>query len=56
MHRGGAGLREEGITVLGVERPDATYLGSPTGKTCIHGGDTLVLYGSIEAIKELDRR
>jgi hypothetical protein len=53
---GDARLRAEGINVLGVERPDGTYIGNLTAETSIHEGDTLVLYGSIADIKELDQR
>jgi hypothetical protein len=51
-----AGLREEGINVLGIRRADGTYNGNPYGKTSLYRGDSLVLYGNIEDIKELDRR
>lgn len=53
---GETGLRKEGINVLGVRRPKGVYNGNPTGETRLHKDDTLVLYGSIEVIKELDRR
>ncbi len=53
---GEARLRAEGINVLGVERPGGTYIGNLTAETRLHEGDTLVVYGSIEDIKELDRR
>jgi hypothetical protein len=53
---GEARLREEGINVLGVRRAGGTYIGNPVGQTPLHRGDALVLYGSIEDIKELDRR
>jgi len=51
-----AGLREEGVNVLGIRRANGVYLGNPTPETRFETDDTLVLYGSIEAIKELDRR
>jgi hypothetical protein len=49
-------LREEGINVLGIERADGTYLGSPRGKARLREGDTLIVYGNIAAIRQLDRR
>ena len=49
-------LRQEGINALGVERRDGTYVGSPKGKASLREGDTLIVYGSIEAIRALDRR
>ena len=51
-----ARLRDEGINVLGIKRADGTFLGNPTGETRVHNRDSLVLYGRIEAIGELDRR
>lgn len=53
---GEAGLRDEGINVLGIERSEGGYLGNLTGDTILHEDDTLVLYGSIDDIKKLDRR
>lgn len=49
-------LREEGVIVLGLERPDGTYFGVPKGSTVIEAGDVLVLYGRAESIAELGRR
>ena len=51
-----AQLREEGINVLGVKRAKGSYIGNPTKDTEFHSGDTLVIYGSIDDIKQLDRR
>jgi uncharacterized protein with PhoU and TrkA domain len=49
-------LRDEGVNVLGIRRPDGTYIGNPIGETTLQQGDSLVLYGRIEAIDELDKR
>ncbi|MGE0822070.1 MAG: TrkA C-terminal domain-containing protein [Candidatus Binatia bacterium] len=49
-------LREEGIVVLGIERPDGTYLGAPKGHTQILPQDTLLLYGRISTLESLDQR
>jgi uncharacterized protein with PhoU and TrkA domain len=49
-------LREEGINVLGIERGEGTYLGSPRGNAKLREGDTLIVYGNIAAIRLLDRR
>lgn len=49
-------LWEEGIVVLGIERPDGTYLGAPVGTTKILPGEILILYGRISALKEIDKR
>lgn len=53
---GQAGLREEGVNLLGVQRPGGVYIGNPTKDTRLQKGDTLVVYGSIEGIRNLDRR
>ena len=52
----GLDLPEEGVLVLGVSRRDGTYLGAPRGKTVLHPGDVVTLYGRAELIEELDRR
>jgi len=57
----GKALREcdlggEGVTVLGIERSDGGYVGAPHGATSIESGDTLILYGRSDALRELDRR
>lgn len=49
-------LPAEGVLVLGVQRHGGGYVGAPTGKTEIRGGDTLILYGMIERLDELDAR
>lgn len=49
-------LPTEGVLVLGIRREDGAYLGTPTAEMEIHPGDTLVIYGPISRIEELDRR
>jgi hypothetical protein len=49
-------LDEEGILILGVTTVDGRYLGAPGGRTRVRPGDTLVLYGSLDRVTELDRR
>ena len=51
-----ARLREEGINVLGIKKPDGTYKGVVGGNDVIEAADALVIYGRIHAIKEFDRR
>lgn len=46
---------DEGMVVLGIERGDA-YLGAPSGSTEVCADDTLLLYGPVGRVKELDRR
>lgn len=49
-------LREEGITVLGVDRKGKGYFGSPSGNFEMLPGDIVTLYGKIEGIKSLYNR
>lgn len=49
-------LAEEGILVLGIERPGAGFLGAPRGRAHVQAGDTLILYGRGEALTDLDQR
>jgi NhaP-type Na+/H+ and K+/H+ antiporter len=49
-------LYREGATVLGIRREDDSYVGVPKGDTELYTGDTLVLYGRGEVLKNLDRR
>ena len=49
-------LRDEGITVLGIERPEDLYIGGPSGATKILPGDNLILYGRKQALEALDTR
>ena len=51
-----ARLRDEGINVLGIRRPDGTYIGNPVGETRCRQGESLVLYGRIRDIEDLDQR
>jgi Trk K+ transport system NAD-binding subunit len=49
-------LPDEGVLVLGVKRPDGTYIGAPKGSTRIHAQDTLILYGRSPVLADLDER
>lgn len=49
-------LRDEGVVVLGVTRPDGRYVGAPTFATHIDVGDVLLVYGRETALAELDDR
>lgn len=49
-------LPQEGVLVLGINRCQGAFLGTPTGDMKIHAGDTLILYGPAGRIEELDRR
>ncbi len=49
-------LRQEGVIVLGIERPDGTYLGVPGPHTSLHPGEVLVVYSRRDSVAELDQR
>lgn len=49
-------LPYEGVLVLGIRRTGGVFLGAPTGDTVIHAGDTIVLYGPVDRIADLDGR
>ncbi len=49
-------LGDEGVQVLGMRRTDGEFLGAPTGRTYIRKGDTLIVYGKVEHLAELDQR
>lgn len=51
-----ANLSHEGILVLGIQREGGEYIGTPGAMDVIQAGDTLVLYGQIDRLKELDQR
>ena len=42
--------------MLGIRRRDGTYLGAPRADTEIQAFDTLVLYGPLKRLQELDER
>lgn len=49
-------LPSEGVVILGVTRPDGTYVGAPQPDTRVGAGDVLVVYGQEDGVDELDRR
>lgn len=49
-------LRDEGIIVLGIKRPDGHYLSAPHGDTALRPDDVLTVYGHDDRIAELDDR
>jgi MFS family permease len=51
-----AALPTEGVLVLGIERSDGTYIGTPRAKDLIRSSDNLILYGLSSRIAELDQR
>lgn len=49
-------LRDEGITVLGVDRNGGEYFGSPTGSFTIQPEDVITIYGKADVIKNIYKR
>ena len=49
-------LPHEGVLVLGIVRSDGRYLGAPTGQTAAQAGDTLIVYGRIPVLADIDER
>jgi hypothetical protein len=49
-------LPEEGVIVLAVRRPRGEFVGAPRGRTVVHPGDTLYLYGRASILSDLDER
>ena len=49
-------LPTEGLLVLGIQCASGGYIGAPTADTQISVGDTIVLYGPIDRVEELDKR
>lgn len=49
-------LPSEGVLVLGIQRAEGVYLGTPTADVVVEPGDTLILYGPIDRVEELDQR
>ncbi len=49
-------LREEGITILGVERAGVGYFGSPSGNFKMLPHDKVTIYGKAEGIKSIYNR
>ncbi len=49
-------LRDEGLTVLGIDRESGRWIGAPRASTEVRPGDTLVAYGNYDALVELSGR
>jgi hypothetical protein len=49
-------LRDEGILLLGITRPDGTYIGGADGPTTIQADDILILYGRESCLENLFKR
>ncbi len=51
-----AGLVDEGLLVLGIERTEGTFLGAPPAEVEMRVGDELVVFGPTTRVSELDAR
>lgn len=51
-----AALPREGVLVLGIQRSDGNFIGTPRAGDLVLTGDTLILYGLSSRIAELDQR
>ena len=49
-------LSNEGVLILGIDRPGAGYVGAPASSFTIRPGDTLILYARSGSLADLDRR
>lgn len=49
-------LPHEGVLVLGIVRADGSYVGAPTGHSAAQPGDTVILYGRVPVMRDLDER
>jgi len=49
-------LFNEGVLVLGIEKPNGDYLAAPRGHTRLEADDCLILYGQQESLLDLDER
>lgn len=49
-------LPDEGVVILGLLRKGGEFVGVPRGQTSIHEGDTVVAYGRLHHLEELDNR
>ena len=47
-------LPREGVLVLGIRRAAGAFLGAPTAEMEVHAGDTLILYGPVDRIEDLE--
>jgi len=51
-----AALSREGVLILAIQRHEGEYIGAPRASDTIQAGDTLILYGLIGRLQELDQR
>ena len=44
---------DQGIVILGVSKPDGTFIGTPSKDEILERGDTVMVYGSEEAVDKM---
>ena len=49
-------IDEEGVLVLGIQRKDGGFIGTPAAETIVEAGDVVILYGRSAQLAELDVR
>lgn len=49
-------LTAEGVVVLGIERHDGTYIGTPFREAKLHARESIVMYGPRDVLTDLDSR
>ena len=49
-------LRHEGMAVLGIQKRDGSFVGVPNGFSTVDDGDTLIVYGHTQLLKEFGTR
>ena len=49
-------LSNEGVLILGIDRPGSEYVGAPASSFTIRPGDSLILYARSGSLADLDRR
>lgn len=50
------GLRDEGIIVLGIQKPGGEYIGAPAPSYKIEEEDVILVYATATALDEIDKR
>ncbi|MDQ8204141.1 TrkA C-terminal domain-containing protein [Pelagicoccus sp. SDUM812003] len=49
-------LPEEGLVILGIVKPDGSYIGVPRGRYTLEPEDEIIVYGKADKIKEISER
>ncbi|MEJ2392150.1 MAG: TrkA C-terminal domain-containing protein [Gammaproteobacteria bacterium] len=49
-------LSDEGLLILGIERMNGEFIGTPRGETRLEEGDNVIIYGRDSTVAELSQR